>query len=78
MVVLFIIQRNPAWKLYEDVNNYLEKVPSAKMAHPRPDHFYPLHVAMGAAGDQAKAKLIYQSWSFGSLSYSSYQFTSTN
>nr|GMN30794.1 hypothetical protein TIFTF001_049638 [Ficus carica] len=48
------------------------------MAHPRPDHFYPLHVAMGAAGDQAKAKLIYQSWSFGSLSYSSYQFTSTN
>ncbi|KAF4371191.1 hypothetical protein F8388_020918 [Cannabis sativa] len=61
---------------YEDVIKYEEKAPHAKMAHPRPEHFYPLHVAMGAAGVDAKAKLIHHSWSLGSLSYASYQFTS--
>lgn len=60
---------------YQDVNKYEEKAPHAKTAHPWPDHFYPLHVAMGAAGDQAKAKLIHHSWSLGTLSYASYQFT---
>lgn len=61
---------------YEDVNHYAEKAPHAKVAHPWPDHFYPLHVAMGAAGENAKAKLIHTSWGLGTLSYSSYQFTS--
>ncbi|XP_065876042.1 extradiol ring-cleavage dioxygenase [Euphorbia lathyris] len=60
---------------YDDVNQFYEKAPHGKMAHPWPDHFYPLHVAMGAAGENAKAKQIHQSWSNGSLSYSSYQFT---
>lgn len=59
---------------YEDVNHYERKAPYAKRAHPWPDHFYPLHVAMGAAGENAKAKLIHDSWDMGSLSYSSYQF----
>lgn len=62
---------------YEDVNKYQEKAPHAKMAHPWPDHFYPLHVAMGAAGQGADAKLIHHSWSLGALSYASYQFTTT-
>ncbi|PQP98457.1 extradiol ring-cleavage dioxygenase [Prunus yedoensis var. nudiflora] len=61
---------------YEDVNQYEEKAPYAKMAHPWPDHFYPLHVATGAAGSAAKAKLIHGSWDLGALSYASYQFTS--
>lgn len=62
------------WR-YEDVNDWDEKAPNPKMAHPCPDHLYPLHVAMGAAGDGAKAKLIHESWQGGILSYSSYQFT---
>ncbi|QCD95048.1 extradiol ring-cleavage dioxygenase-like [Vigna unguiculata] len=61
---------------YEDVNHYEEKAPHAKKAHPWPDHFYPLHVAIGAAGENAKAKLIHSSIELGSLSYASYQFTS--
>ncbi|XP_061349563.1 extradiol ring-cleavage dioxygenase-like [Gastrolobium bilobum] len=61
---------------YEDVNHYEKKAPHAKMAHPWPDHFYPLHVAIGAAGENAKAKLIHSSIEMGSLSYASYQFTS--
>ncbi|XP_068648301.1 extradiol ring-cleavage dioxygenase-like [Aristolochia californica] len=60
---------------HEDVNQYDVKAPAAKLAHPRPDHFYPLHVALGAAGAKAKAELIHHSWSFGSLSYASYRFT---
>lgn len=59
---------------YEDVIQYREKAPHAKMAHPSPDHFYPLHVAMGAAAENSKAKLIHHSWGNGSLSYASYQF----
>ncbi|KAF5188312.1 4,5-DOPA dioxygenase extradiol [Thalictrum thalictroides] len=59
---------------YEDVNNYEKKAPSAKKAHPWPEHFYPLHVALGAAGEKAKAELIHHSWSLGALSYASYRF----
>ncbi|KAM7270696.1 hypothetical protein ACFE04_029910 [Oxalis oulophora] len=62
---------------YEDVNDFETKAPHAKMAHPHADHFYPLHVAMGAAGENAKAKLIHHSWDGGALSFASYSFTST-
>lgn len=63
---------------YDDVNHFEQKAPYGKMAHPRPDHFYPLHVAMGAAGDESKAEQIHQSWSNATLSYSSYRFTVKN
>ncbi|CBI24533.3 unnamed protein product, partial [Vitis vinifera] len=62
---------------YEDINHYEKKTPHAREAHPWQEHFYPLHVAMGAAGENAKAKLIHYSWSLGTLSYASYQFTTT-
>ncbi|GAA0142765.1 hypothetical protein LIER_03590 [Lithospermum erythrorhizon] len=58
---------------YEDINDYEHKAPSAKLSHPWPEHFYPLHVAMGAAGMDAKAELIHHSWT-GNLSYASYKF----
>lgn len=59
---------------YEDVNTYENKAPHAKRAHPWPDHFYPLHVAMGAAGENSKAQLVHDSWTNGTLSYASYGF----
>ncbi|MQL71161.1 hypothetical protein Taro_003436 [Colocasia esculenta] len=59
---------------YEDVKHYEDKAPCAKKAHPWPEHFYPLHVALGAAGEGAKAELIHDSWSNGTLSYASYRF----
>ncbi|KAK9673248.1 hypothetical protein RND81_12G155600 [Saponaria officinalis] len=62
---------------YQDVNEYQNKAPNAKRAHPWPDHIYPLHVAVGAAGENAKAELIYRSWELGTLSYASYKFTTT-
>lgn len=61
---------------YEDVNIFYKKAPNSKMAHPWPEHFYPLHVALGAAGESAKTKLLHRSWSHGTLSYTSYRFKS--
>ncbi|KAL5993347.1 hypothetical protein ACLOJK_014271 [Asimina triloba] len=62
---------------HDDVNHYDERAPHAKKAHPWPDHLYPLHVALGAAGETAKGELLHTSWEEGSLSYSSYRFTNT-
>jgi len=61
---------------HDEINNFQQKAPSASMAHPHPDHFYPLHVALGAAGEGTKAELMHNSWSHGTLSYSSYSFRS--
>ncbi|EPS63453.1 hypothetical protein M569_11332 [Genlisea aurea] len=61
---------------YEDVNQYESKAPYAKLAHPWPDHFFPLHVAMGASGDDSKSEVIHESWTNGTLSYTSFKFTS--
>ncbi|GAU28463.1 hypothetical protein TSUD_294660 [Trifolium subterraneum] len=61
---------------YEDVNHYEQKAPHARKAHPNPDHFFPLHVAIGAAGENSKAKLIHSSIEMSTISYASYQFTS--
>ncbi|EEC71897.1 hypothetical protein OsI_04652 [Oryza sativa Indica Group] len=60
---------------HDDVKRYEEKAPHGRVAHPSPDHFLPLHVALGAAGEGAKAELIHRSWSNASLSYASYRFT---
>uniref|UniRef100_A0A453G8I7 Extradiol ring-cleavage dioxygenase class III enzyme subunit B domain-containing protein n=2 Tax=Aegilops tauschii subsp. strangulata TaxID=200361 RepID=A0A453G8I7_AEGTS len=60
---------------YDDVNRYQEEAPHAKTAHPSPEHFYPLHVALGATGDEPKAELIHHSWAEANMSYASYRFT---
>ncbi|RZC73414.1 hypothetical protein C5167_048895 [Papaver somniferum] len=62
---------------HDDIKEYEKVAPYAKMAHPSPDHFYPLHVALGAAGETAKAELIHRSWSFGTMSYASYRFSTS-
>ncbi|XP_026458834.1 uncharacterized protein LOC113359410 [Papaver somniferum] len=64
-------------KRHEDINHYEEKAPRAKMVHPWPEHFYLLHVALGAAGEEAKAELVHHSWREAALSYVSYRFKTT-
>ncbi|KAI3882883.1 hypothetical protein MKX03_015778 [Papaver bracteatum] len=59
---------------HEDINRYEEKGPRAEMAHPSPEHLYPLHVALGAAGEDAGAELIHHSWWQAALSYACYRF----
>ena len=53
---------------------YRELAPAAVHAHPYPDHFMPLLVAMGAAGDGAKGTVIHQSWYWGNLGMGAYEF----
>ncbi|KAJ4783204.1 hypothetical protein LUZ62_034450 [Rhynchospora pubera] len=59
---------------YDEVNN-CEKVQGYKRNHLKPDHLFPLHVALGAAGKGAKATLIHHSWTDSVISYASYRFT---
>ncbi|MBC8027153.1 MAG: dioxygenase, partial [Steroidobacteraceae bacterium] len=52
-----------------------EAAPAARAAHPREEHLLPLHVAVGAAGDDA-AELAYHEKDFmGGLTVSSYCFS---
>lgn len=60
----------------EDVVEYEARAPFARLAHPSSEHFVPLLVAWGAAGEGAKGELVHSSWSYGALSYSSYAFHS--
>ena len=44
------------------------------MAHPTPDHFYPLLYAMGAAGAESKISYPYEGYEYGSLSMRAVRF----
>jgi aromatic ring-opening dioxygenase catalytic subunit (LigB family) len=48
--------------------------PAARAAHPREDHLIPLMVAVGAAGDDAGARVYHQSDFMGAITASSYRF----
>ncbi|KAL3683142.1 hypothetical protein R1sor_001164 [Riccia sorocarpa] len=61
-------------KRYDDVVHYLEKAPYARKAHPTPDHFLPLIVALGAAGKNCNTEIIHDSWEVGTISMASFAF----
>ena len=46
---------------------YRERDSFAERAHPYPDHFMPLLVAFGAAGDDARGIVLHHSWYWGDL-----------
>ena len=53
------------------------QLPEAKMAHPTPEHFLPLFVALGAAANangQFRGEILHRSWELGSLGMASYSF----
>jgi 4,5-DOPA dioxygenase extradiol len=53
---------------------YEKLAPHAQMAVPRPEHFVPLYIAMGAANSLKSAKVIFRNYEFGTLSNLCYQF----
>lgn len=59
----------------EALLNYREVAPHAVRAHPRDEHFLPLFVAYGAAGPGASGQALHRSFSFGTLSLSSFAFS---
>ncbi len=54
--------------------DYQAEAPFPERAHPRPDHYMPLLVAMGAAGPKAKGTVLHQSWEYGFLGMGMYSF----
>jgi 4,5-DOPA dioxygenase extradiol len=52
---------------------YREEAPFAERNHPTEEHFLPLHVALGAAGEGARGELLHSSYD-GILSMDAYAF----
>jgi 4,5-DOPA dioxygenase extradiol len=48
--------------------------PEARQAQPTTEHFVPLFVAWGAAGEGARGERLYRGFTFGSLSMAAYKF----
>ncbi len=53
---------------------YRERAPSATRAHPTEEHFLPLFVAWGAAGEGARAQRVHRSIDATALSMDAYRF----
>jgi 4,5-DOPA dioxygenase extradiol len=54
--------------------NYRTEAPHARDAHPTDEHFLPLHVAYGAAGEGAKGRALHRSFTSANLSMAAYAF----
>lgn len=48
--------------------------PEAARSHPTDEHFLPLLVALGAAGQGAKGRVLHRSFTYGTLSMASFEF----
>jgi 4,5-DOPA dioxygenase extradiol len=53
---------------------YRERAPEAPRAHPSEEHFLPLFVAYGAAGDDARPERVVEGFENGALAMDSYLF----
>jgi 4,5-DOPA dioxygenase extradiol len=58
----------------EAVLDWETKGPNAHRAHPSPEHFLPLFVALGAAGAKARGERLYQDFTMGGLSMAAFRF----
>jgi 4,5-DOPA dioxygenase extradiol len=54
--------------------HYREQAPEAARAHPTEEHFLPLHVAWGAAGDDARVERVVTGFEGGALAMDSWLF----
>jgi 4,5-DOPA dioxygenase extradiol len=55
--------------------DYRALAPYPERAHPRPDHFMPLFVALGAAGPAARGRVLHQSWARGDMSMTVFELS---
>ena len=59
----------------DDLLAYRSLAPAAAEQHPTDEHLLPVFVALGAAGDGARAKRLHSSVEFGALRMDSYAFS---
>lgn len=58
--------------------DYKQHAPSAERAHPTDEHFLPLLIALGAAGESYETRVLEGGVTYGVLAMDSYLFSSTN
>lgn len=58
----------------EELLDWERTAPHARRAHPSPEHFLPLFVALGAAGAGVSGERIYRDFTLGGLSMAAYRF----
>jgi 4,5-DOPA dioxygenase extradiol len=58
--------------------DYKQHAPSAERAHPTDEHFLPLLIALGAAGERYETRVLVGGVSYGVLAMDSYLFSSIN
>lgn len=54
--------------------NFADAAPDALRNHPTPDHYLPLIVALGAAGEGARGRRIYAGFTYATLSTAAFSF----
>ncbi|MBM3571032.1 MAG: dioxygenase [Alphaproteobacteria bacterium] len=59
----------------EALANFRDVAPGAAQAQPTDEHFLPLIVAFGAAGEGAQGRRLHQSYTYGSLSMAAFEFS---
>ena len=59
----------------DNLLNYKEKAPFSAENHPTDEHFLPLYFALGAAGENFKAKKIHASYTYDFLAMDAWEFT---
>jgi len=57
-----------------DLLTYRTRAPAAEEQHPTDEHLLPIYVALGAAGEGAKARRLHDSVEFGALRMDAYEF----
>ena len=57
------------------LRDYRKLAPNAERNHPTEEHLLPLYVALGAAGEQARAERLHASYEYGILAMDVYAFT---
>ena len=60
----------------EALVDFRERGPDAALAHPTDEHFLPLLVAFGAAGKGARGRTLHRSFTYGTLSMTSFMLSS--
>lgn len=58
--------------------DYKQYAPSAERAHPTDEHYLPLFIALGAAGEKYETRVLEGGVSYGVLAMDSYLFSSTH
>lgn len=58
----------------EDLVGWTDRAPAARMNHPTVEHFVPLFVALGAAGERPRGEVLHRGFMAGSLSMSAFAF----